>query len=156
MSRNIARIAKIIATFFGAGLSPKAPGTLGSLAALPFAWYLFEWGGAPALMLATILVFLVGVWAAGRYANEIGLTDPSAVVIDEVAGQWLTLLVVPNDLILYGLGFVLFRMFDIFKPWPVSWADQKIKGGFGIMFDDILAGVYAGVILFGIRYWFGG
>ena len=150
------RFAKIIATFFGAGLSPKAPGTVGSVAALPFAWILFEWGGAPALMLATMLIFLIGVWSGGIYANEIGQTDPSAVVIDEVAGQWLTLLVVPTDLILYALGFVLFRFFDILKPWPVSWADRNIKGGFGIMFDDILAGVYAGAILFGIHIWFGG
>lgn len=156
MSDLTLRFAKITATVFGAGLSPKAPGTIGSIVALPIAWILFTQGGTPALLVATMAVFLVGIWAAGVYAGDSGENDPSAVVIDEVAGQWLTLLVVPADLILYALGFVLFRLFDILKPWPISWADRNIKGGFGIMFDDILAGVYAGIILLGINYWFGG
>jgi len=141
------RIAKLLAIWFGAGLLPKAPGTWGSLGALPFAYALVHWGGLEALAVATVIVFGVGVWASEITSSEMGVSDPSEIVIDEVAGQWLTLLVVPPDLILYAAGFLLFRIFDIWKPWPISWADQNVKGGLGIMLDDVIAGVYAGVLL---------
>lgn len=150
------RVPILLATWFGVGRLPVAPGTWGSLAALPCAWALYRLGGSVALIAATVVVFCIGLWAADAYIAASENPDPAPVVIDEVAGQWLTLLVVPADLILYALGFVLFRLFDILKPWPISWADRNIKGGFGIMFDDILAGVYAGIILLGINYWFGG
>ncbi|MBT3989383.1 MAG: phosphatidylglycerophosphatase A [Rhodospirillaceae bacterium] len=141
------RIAQLLAVWFGAGLLPKAPGTWGSLAALPLAYAIAYWGSLEILSGATIIVFVVGVWASEVTSRAMGVTDPSEIVIDEVAGQWLTLLVVPPDLILYAIGFLLFRLFDIWKPWPISWADQKIKGGMGIMLDDVIAGVYAGVLL---------
>jgi len=132
-------------------LLPKAPGTWGSLAALPFAWVICSYGGYQILLLATAGIFAAGVWVSGIAAAESGAEDPGEVVIDEVAGQWLTLAVVPPDFLLYAAGFVLFRVFDIWKPWPVSWADRNLKGGLGIMADDILAGVYAAVILFAFK-----
>ncbi|MDE0538203.1 MAG: phosphatidylglycerophosphatase A [Rhodospirillales bacterium] len=146
-------IARLIWTWFGFGLLPKAPGTWGSLAALPFAWFICSYGGYQILLLATAVIFAVGVWMSGIAAAESGAEDPGEVVIDEVAGQWLTLVVVPPDFLLYAAGFVLFRVFDIWKPWPVSWVDRKLKGGLGIMADDILAGVYAAVILLALKTW---
>ncbi len=145
---SLKRLPILLATWFGAGYLPKAPGTWGSLAALPFAWWIYGVGGVGGLATATGIVFVVGVWAAQVYADDTGGEDPGPVVIDEVAGQWLTLLVVPADPLLYAIGFVFFRIADIFKPWPASWADQKIKGGFGIMLDDIFAGLYAAAALY--------
>ncbi len=146
------RLAKLLATWFGAGLLPKAPGTWGSLAALPFAWIIAGWGGQAALGLATVIVTVVGWWAAELYSRQTGISDPSEVVIDEVAGQWLTLLVVPPNPWFYLAGFALFRLFDIRKPWPVSWADRTLPGGLGIMVDDLFAGIYAAVVLYGATH----
>lgn len=138
-----------LATWFGAGLLPKAPGTWGSLAALPFAWVILRYGGMWWLLAAIILVFLVGWWASQIYVGRSGEADPGAVVIDEVAGQWLTLLpAAPGVWWHWALGFALFRFFDIVKPWPVGWADRRLKGGFGVMVDDVIAGIYAGVLLY--------
>ncbi|MDR3438287.1 phosphatidylglycerophosphatase A [Telmatospirillum sp.] len=139
--------AALLATWFGAGLLPKAPGTWGSLAALPFAWVIMAIGGWQALSAAAIVVFLVGWWAADRVVTDMGVEDPGLIVIDEVVGQWLVLLPVPLEPWHYLLGFVLFRLFDIAKPWPVSWADRQIKGGLGVMLDDVLAGIYGIVVL---------
>ncbi len=148
---RLSRPPILLATWFGAGLLPKAPGTWGSAAALPFAWVIADWGGALALALATLAVFCVGCWAADAYVREVGGEDPGPVVIDEVAGQWLTLLVVAPDPLLYMLGFAFFRIADIFKPWPASWADRRLKGGIGIMLDDIFAGIYAAAALYGVH-----
>ena len=145
-------LAKILSTWFGAGLLPKAPGTWGSLAALPCAWVIVSWGGVSALAAATVIVSLVGWWAADIYVRHTGIADPSEVVIDEVAGQWLTLLVVPPDPLLYVAGFALFRLFDIRKPWPVGWADRTIPGGLGVMVDDLFAGLYAALFLYGATW----
>jgi phosphatidylglycerophosphatase A len=122
---------------------PWAPGTWGSLAALPFAYLLQRWGGTATLVAATLAVIAIGAWAAQRYLLGSAEPDPGAVVIDEVAGQWLTLVVVPADPLLYAIGFVLFRIADILKPWPASWADSTMLGGIGIMLDDLLAAPYA-------------
>ncbi len=103
--------------------------------------------GDPGLAVALAVVFAVGSWAAGAAAKASGAQDPAAVVIDEIAGQWLVLLAAPFDPIAWLLAFVLFRLFDIWKPWPVSWADRHVKGGFGIMLDDILAASYALLVL---------
>ncbi len=137
----------ILATWFGAGLLPGAPGTWGSAAALPFAWGLHGLGGAPLLAAATGLVFLIGIRAGGVYARRDGGDDPGPVVIDEVAGQWATLLPVAPDPLLYAAGFAFFRIADILKPWPASWADRRVKGGLGIMLDDLLAAPYAAAAL---------
>ncbi len=144
--------AILLATWFGTGLLPKAPGSWGSLAALPFAWGIHLALGWPGLAAAVVAVFITGVWCSGVFIKA-GGPDPAAVVIDEVAGQWLVLLVVPTDWFLYGAGFVFFRFADIVKPWPVSWADRRIKGGFGVMFDDVLAALYAGGALYALSWW---
>lgn len=147
--------ATLVATWFGCGLAPWAPGTWGSLAALPFAWGVALLAGAPGLIVAAALLFMLGCWAAGRVASSSGIADPGAIVVDEVVGQWLALAAVPADPIAYAAGFLLFRAFDILKPWPVGWADRRLKGGFGIMADDVIAGIYAGVILAMGRYLIG-
>ncbi len=146
-ARSLRDPAVLFATWFGAGLLPRAPGTWGSLAALPFAWLITRYGGSAALLAATASVFLIGVWAAERAAKISGAADPGSIVIDEVAGQWLTLVLIEPSPIGYAAGFVAFRFFDIVKPWPVSWADRKIKGGFGIMLDDVLAAAYVLVLM---------
>ena len=141
------KLERLVCSWFGAGWMKPAPGTWGSLAALPLGWLLFWLAGPPLLGVAIIVVFLIGWWASERIVRSEGLEDPSWVVIDEVAGQWLTLLITPPSLLDYAVGFALFRLFDIWKPWPVSWADQKIKGGLGIMLDDVLAGLMGLVVL---------
>lgn len=152
----IRRLPILLATWFGAGLLPGMPGTWGSLAALPFAWAIHLYGGPLGLLLAACGVFAIGIWASGEYARQSGAADPGAVVIDEVAGQWLTLaLAAPLDPLYYALGFLFFRIADIFKPWPASWADRALKGGFGIMVDDIIAGLYAAVALVAVGYGMG-
>lgn len=148
--------ATLLATWFGIGLLPRAPGTWGSLAALPFAWFIRDGFGAVGLAVAAAGLFIVGLWAASVYVRQAGEADPGAVVIDEVAGQWLVLLAVPPDPVLYGAGFVLFRITDIFKPWPASWIDRTVKGGFGVMLDDTAAALYAGAALYALSRWIGG
>ena len=138
----------VLATWFGVGYLPKAPGTWGSLAALPFAWLIMTAGGQILLFVSILITFVIGWWASEVYIQREGGKDPGPVVIDEVVGQWLTLSVVTPDLIIYGLGFLLFRIFDVFKPWPIGLADRRIDGGFGIMIDDVLAGVYAAASLY--------
>ncbi|HEX6441098.1 MAG TPA: phosphatidylglycerophosphatase A [Stellaceae bacterium] len=139
--------ALVLATWFGAGLLPVMPGTWGSLAALPCAWMIRALWGTAGLAAATAIVFAVGCWAAGKFAKASAVKDPGAVVIDEVAGQWLALLPASLDPVCYAVGFLLFRAFDIWKPWPVGFPDRRIAGGFGIMLDDLLAAVYAALAL---------
>lgn len=153
---NLRDPAVLLATGFGVGLLPKAPGTWGSLFALPAAWGIVAATGQPGLALAAAGVFVVGIWAAGACVEKQGIQDPGPVVIDEIAGQWAALLLVPVDLIHYAVGFVLFRAFDILKPWPVGWADREIKGGLGIMLDDALAAAYAAAVLWGVAWAMGG
>lgn len=136
-----------LATWFGSGLAKKAPGTWGTLASLPFAYGLMLAGGPLLLLGAVVVIFFVGIWAAGKYAATLGASDPSEVVIDEVAAMWLTLMAAPMTPLGWLMAFGLFRLFDIAKPWPVSLADRKLKGGFGIMADDILAAIYAMIAL---------
>jgi phosphatidylglycerophosphatase A len=135
--------ALVLGTWFGAGLLPVMPGTWGSLAALPCAWAIRSLSGVAGLAIAALIIFAVGCWAAGMIARTSGATDPGAIVIDEVAAQWLVLLPVSLDPLSYAAAFLLFRLFDIWKPWPVRWADRRVHGGFGIMLDDLLAAVYA-------------
>lgn len=159
-TQDIRRPAVLLATWFGSGLLPWMPGTWGSLAALPAAWLIegaFGWIGLAA---ASLAVFLVGVTVSNAVIATGEDQDPGLIVIDEVAGQWITLLPVAlttptADPVLYGVGFVFFRFFDILKPWPVSWADARIKGGLGVMLDDVLAALYAGALLYGFALWWG-
>ncbi|WP_142846981.1 phosphatidylglycerophosphatase A [Telmatospirillum sp. J64-1] len=145
--------AFLIATWFGSGRLPGAPGTWGSLAALPVAWLIVWWGGHAALAVGVVVTFLAGWWASEIYVQRSGLEDPGAIVIDEVSGQWLVLLLAGLDPLHYLIGFVLFRIADIIKPWPASLADRRIKGGLGVMVDDMLAAVYAAIALYFIVGW---
>lgn len=142
---------KFIGTWFGVGLIPKAPGTFGSIAALPFAWVIESCCGHTALFIASIAAFLVGWIACHFYLPHTDAKDPKEIVIDEVSGQWLLLSFMPQTVISYAVGLLLFRFFDIVKPWPVRIADRKIHGGFGVMFDDTLAAVYPVVICWGLN-----
>lgn len=137
-------IAMVVATWFGAGLSPKAPGTVGSVASLVLwaplvlqetAWWV--------RLLAAVAVFVAGTLAADAIVKAHGKEDPQIVVADEVAGMGVTLLFATHGALSLALGVVLFRIFDIWKPWPVRWFDRNVKGGFGAMLDDVVAAVYA-------------
>jgi phosphatidylglycerophosphatase A len=145
--------AFLLATWFGAGLLPKAPGTWGALAALPFAWGLVWLGGPVLLLTAAALVFALGLWASARYSEAVGIHDAGAIVIDEVAAQWLTLAVAPLEPLAYLLGFLLFRIADMAKPWPANWIDRRVGGGLGIMADDVVAAIYAGGVLMLLLAW---
>ena len=135
--------ASLIATFFGSGLLPKAPGTWGSLAALPCGVALLWAGGPWLLAVAIVAASLLGWWASAEHARLIGRDDPGEIVIDEVAGLWIALLPASLALPDIACAFLLFRAADIFKPWPASWADRELHGGLGIMADDLVAGAYA-------------
>ena len=137
----------MLATWFGAGLLPWAPGSWGSLAALPFAWAIEHMWGQTGLVLAALAVFAAGCRVAGCYERRSGQRDPGAIVIDEVAGQWLTLAAVPASAWSYAAGFALFRIADILKPWPARLAERRLPGGLAVMADDVVAAVYAGFFL---------
>lgn len=145
-------VVKILATWFYSGLIPKAPGTLGSLLALPFAFLILKSYGVIALGGACLIIFLIGLKVADLYEQSAARKDPQEVVIDEVLGQWLALLPASLSFYDFGIGFVLFRFFDITKIWPAKWADQKLTGGLGIMLDDVIAGCYAAFFLGLIKY----
>ena len=146
----------LIATFGGAGLLPRAPGTWGSLAALLPAWLIASSLGPIALLAGAVVIAVVGAWAADRFATASGFSDPSPVVIDEVVGQWLVLCIAPLDPLWYFAGFALFRVADILKPWPANLADRAVKGGWGIVLDDVIAALYAAAILYALIRIFGG
>ena len=136
-----------LATWFGTGLSPRAPGTVGTLGSLVL-WAPMVLLGTPswARLLAVVVVFVVGVVASNHVVRVRG-EDPQLIVIDEVAGMGITILLAAPTWPSLVVGFACFRLFDIWKPWPVRWADRKVKGGLGVMLDDVLAGVYALAVL---------
>lgn len=132
-----------IAAGFGAGFSPRAPGTVGSAVAL-LPWFFWMQALSPLAYVAVVTVsFIIGVWSAHWVIARTGIEDPSLVVWDEYVGMWIALYAAPAGWPWMLAAFALFRLFDIWKPWPVSWADEKLHGGFGAMLDDVLAGVYA-------------
>lgn len=135
-----------LALGFGAGLAPRAPGTFGTLAGLPLAlallWLPWPW---QAVCLAGL--FLLGVWVCGRTARALGVPDHGAIVWDEIVGIGIALAGLPLDWRLALAGFLLFRLLDILKPWPIGWLDRRVHGGFGIMLDDALAGAVTALLL---------
>lgn len=151
-------MTRLIATFFRVGLLPGAPGTWGSLAALPLGYLLHRLGGFPLLALASALLFLIGYWAVARETAQGGDPDPAEIVVDEVVGQWVALFPLSAGLWMMGAplslfpwpgwvgAFVMFRLFDIWKPWPISWADRQ-PGAMGVMLDDVVAGIMAAVVV---------
>jgi phosphatidylglycerophosphatase A len=140
----------LIATSFGAGFSPLAPGTMGTLTAIPLAWALSR---APGFVfwIATVLVSAIGTWAAERFQRAHGTDDDQRIVVDEVAGYLVTLLLVPKTGGALLVAFFLFRLFDIWKPFPVRLIDRRVGGGWGVMADDLAAGVYGALALFALE-----
>lgn len=138
----------LLATWFGAGRCPKIPGTAGTLAALPFAWGISLAFGLQALLAASLALFLVGVVVSDKYMEANGTHhDPGEIVIDEVAAIWLLLVALPQTFTGYLFGFLVFRFFDMYKPWPISILDDTVPGGFGVMLDDYAAAIYPGILI---------
>ena len=146
---NIKNPVHFLALGFGSGLIKPAPGTWGTLAAVPLYWAFmtFLTQSPVALLVLIVLGFLIGIYLCGKTATDVGVHDHGAIVWDEIIGFWITMLAIPFNGLNILIGFVLFRFFDIIKPWPIKVVDQKIHGGFGIMFDDVLAGVMACIVL---------
>ena len=136
---------------FGSGLAPKAPGTFGTLAALP-CYLLFAF--QPLLLYSAIVLLaaLLGIWLCDRASAAIGAHDHPGIVWDEFVGLWIALWAVPVEPLWILAGFTVFRVFDIIKPWPINWLDRHCGGGFGIMIDDVAAGALACVTLHGALY----
>lgn len=142
--------AYLITTWFKSGLSPKAPGTMGSLATLPLAWILISLYGTIGVLVGAVLIFIVGQKATRIVLKHSKNSDPGFVVIDEVVGQLLTFLFVAHlhqNVCFYILGFAFFRFFDIIKVWPASYFDKKVHTAFGVMMDDVVAGLYGAILL---------
>jgi phosphatidylglycerophosphatase A len=139
-------IATYAATVFGIGRSPIAPGTVASSVALPIAWIALTAGGPVALLSLALVTAALGMWAGDVYAKDKGAHDPSECVIDEVAGQLLACAFAPLSLTGFALAFLLFRLFDISKLWPISVA-ERLRGGLGIVADDLVAGLMTGLIV---------
>ena len=135
--------AHLIAFGFGAGLMPKAPGTWGTLVAIPFYFFALYLGGTAAVLSCALVLFGVGIWASAVAGKSLGVADHGGIVIDEIAAFVLVLAFTPTGLAWLVTAFVLFRLFDIFKPRPISYFDRTLKGGFGVMFDDFLAAIGA-------------
>lgn len=150
------KFAFLLATWFYAGKSPKAPGTAGSLAALPFAWVMMTYANVWVLPCAALVLYFIGVWCAGVVMDELKVHDPGMIVVDEVVGQWLTVCVAPPSFASLAAGFVLFRLFDITKPFPIGYVDKNVKGGTGVMLDDVLAGLVGAVCLYASVFLFPG
>lgn len=160
------RASTVVASVFGIGYFDFAPGTIMSAVAVPLAILIaLKGGGFMGLIGAFLIVFVIGVLACADHVRETRRDDPSECVIDELAGQWLACAFcvftlggrMPVDHIsvpAFALAFVLFRLFDIWKPWPVGWADREIKGGLGVMTDDAIAGLMAGVLVLAARFFF--
>ncbi|MEA3418543.1 MAG: phosphatidylglycerophosphatase A [Campylobacterota bacterium] len=157
-------LQKLFLTFFGAGLSPKAPGTVGTLAALPVGVAILYFMGPETLFMVTLAVTVIGIFEINKYEKLTGEHDQKEIVIDEAVGIWLTLLISYTTALTVSypyaewlailFSFASFRLFDIWKPSTIGWIDRNVKGGLGVMGDDILAGFAAGfltiVILIGI------
>ena len=131
---------------FGAGLSPKAPGTMGTVVAVPI-YLLLEYCGRDVYYAALLAGLVAGVFICGYTAAAVGVDDPKGVVWDEIIGYLITMLGLPLSWVWVLGGFLLFRLFDIWKPWPIGWVDRRIKGGVGIMLDDVIAAIFACVLL---------
>ncbi len=139
---RLSRPAHLVALGAGSGLAPWAPGTFGTL----WAWAVFvaldDWVDRPVWWAIIPVAFVLGVWACGRTGRDVGVSDHPAMVWDEVVAFWLVLVVLPDDAWIQCAGFALFRLFDILKPPPIRQFDARLKGGFGVMFDDLLAAAY--------------
>ena len=154
---KLPRASAVVSTVFGIGYFPQAQGTIMSAIALPLGILIAMYGGgAVGLIGATLIVLVIGILACADYARETGNPDPSECVIDELAGQWLASAFVAFGTVslpAFILSFLLFRLFDIWKPWPVYLAETKLHGGLAVMMDDIVAGLMAGALSFIAHYY---
>lgn len=139
--------AALVSTWFGVGLMPKAPGTWGSLAALPIAWVVAERYGAWAVVALGVVLFALGMWSTTAYLHHSRAQDPSEVVVDEVAAQMLACAPAGLDPVAFTLAFILFRVFDVMKPWPCGALERGLPGALGVMADDIAAALYAAAMV---------
>jgi phosphatidylglycerophosphatase A len=147
--------AHVIAFGFGAGLSPRAPGTAGTLVAWPLGWLLAGLIAPAWLVLIVAVLFLIGVWACEVTGRDLGVADHGAMVWDEIVAFLLVLAIVPRDLAWQAAAFALFRAFDIGKPPPIDWFERRYHGGFGVMFDDLIAAGYTLLALALMKRWLG-
>ena len=153
---KVPRASAVVSTVFGIGYFPQAQGTIMSAIAVPLAILLALNGGAMVVIGGALVALVIGILACAEHARETNNPDPSECVIDELAGQWLACAFVafaPLSLPAFFVSFALFRLFDIWKPWPVYLAETKLKGGLAIMMDDIVAGLMAGVLSFIVHYY---
>lgn len=135
--------AHFLAFGFGAGLGPKAPGTWGTLVALPLYYGLVWWLNQPQMLIFIALAFIAGIYICDVTGRNLGVSDHGGIVWDEIVAMWLVLVFTPFHIGWWLLAFGLFRLFDIWKPFPISWFDAHVKNGFGVMLDDLLAALYA-------------
>jgi phosphatidylglycerophosphatase A len=140
------RFFLVLATGFGVGYSPVAPGTLGTLIAIPV-YYFLSAIPSPIYEITLIGFFFLSVWISGNAEIFFGKKDDQRIVIDEMMGFLITMLWVPKTILFVTIGFFLFRLFDILKPFPIRRLEKRLKGGFGVVLDDVMAGVYANIIL---------
>ena len=147
------RFIVILATGFGVGYSPVAPGTLGTLIAIPVYYFLSEIP-SPLYEITLIGFFFLSVWVSENAERLFGKKDDQRIVIDEIIGFLITMLWVPKTIRFVMIGFFLFRFFDILKPFPIRRLEKRFKGGFGVVLDDVAAGVYANVVLQIVSYYF--
>jgi len=138
---------------FGSGLAPKAPGTAGTIVAV-LLYLLCQSLDLLSYSLLTAVICIAGVWICGRSSEMLGVHDHGGIVWDEFAGYFVTMIAAPPGWVWIVVGFILFRLFDILKPWPIEWADQHVDGGLGIMLDDILAGLASFAVLQILAYFF--
>jgi phosphatidylglycerophosphatase A len=141
----------LLAFGFGSGLSPWAPGTFGTLIAVPIVLFVMQFGFVVHLAFA-VLAAIFGIYVCGESAKRLGAHDHPGIVWDEITGFAVTMLTVPGTFYWVVAGFALFRLFDISKPWPIREADHSLSGGLGIMLDDVIAGIFASAILLGVRH----
>ena len=137
----------LIACGLGSGFLPRAPGTAGSAVAILVWWWLLEPLRLEWQLAVIVIVTGLGTWLVGRIQHRLNITDPGAIVIDEFVGQWLVLLAAPSEPLIVVGGFLLFRLFDIWKPWPVGWLERRVPGAFGVMVDDLTAGLLGLAVL---------
>jgi len=149
-------VQKLFLTFFGAGFSPKAPGTVGSLVSLPVGMAIIYYFGVETLFMFTLAITVIGIFEVNKYEKTTGIHDHSQIVIDEAAGMWLSLMIAYStattmnypyvDILAIVFSFAAFRLFDIWKPSTIGWIDRELKGGLSVMLDDVLAGIAGGLL----------
>jgi phosphatidylglycerophosphatase A len=149
-------LQKLFLTFGGAGLSPKAPGTVGTLASLPVGLVILYYFGMETLFMITLAITIIGIFEINKYENATGIHDHQQIVIDEAAGMWLSLMIAHStaltmtypyaEILAIIFSFAAFRLFDIWKPSTIGWIDREVKGGMGVMLDDVLAGIAGGLL----------